>query len=116
MNDLEALTAANLQFIDAFRNGSWELLEPLLSPFFRYLDGRTGELWDLPRYVADLRNNPQPTIGIDQVVIHVDGTVAAVSARSFTRPGRYNRYVDTYERRGAQWLCFHACVWPLQGG
>src|SRR6266498_528932 len=30
-------------------------------------------------------------------------------------PGKYSRYVDTYERRGDRWFCVHACVWPLEG-
>ncbi len=113
MDDVRLLTEANLQFVDAFRKGRWELLRPLLSPDFRYLDGATGELWDLPRYQADLEQNPAPTIEIDQVVIHIDGDVAAVSARSCSHPGRYNRYVDSYQRRPTGWACFHACVWPL---
>jgi hypothetical protein len=46
-------------------------------------------------------------------VVHVDGDVAVVSARSSARPGRYSRYVDTYERRPEGWRCVHACVWPL---
>jgi len=61
-------------------------LQPILSPSFSYLDGATGEVWDRARYVADLRNG-QPTIGIDQVAVHVDGDVAVVLARSFTRAG-----------------------------
>lgn len=112
-DDVEVLTALNLRFIEAFRKGSWELLEPILSPGFAYLDGATGEVWDQDRYVADVRTG-LPTLDIDQVVVHVDGDTAVVSARSSTRPGRYNRYVDTYERRGGGWLCMHACVWPLQ--
>lgn len=48
MNDTEALTELNRRFIDAFRHGSWETLQPVLSPSFRYLDGATGELWGSP--------------------------------------------------------------------
>jgi hypothetical protein len=44
MDDLAALTDLNVQFIGAFRQGSWELLEPILSPSFSYLDGETGEV------------------------------------------------------------------------
>ncbi len=113
MNDVDVLTELNLRFVEAFRQGSWELLAPILSPSFSYLDGATGEVWDQDRYVKDLRSNPQPTIGIDQVVVHVDGDVGVVSARSSTEPGRFNRYVDTYERRDDGWACVHACVWPL---
>jgi hypothetical protein len=113
VDDRAALTELNLRFVDAFRRGSWELLAPILSPSFSYLDGATGEVWDRARYVADVRKG-QPTIGIDQVVVHVDGDVAVVSARSFTRPGMFNRYVDSYQRRANGWLCVHACVWPLR--
>ena len=113
MDDTAALVELNEQFIDAFRNGSWEQLEPVLSPGFSYLDGITGEVWEHERYVANLRANPSPALAIDQVVVHVDGDTAVVSARTSRRPGAYGRYVDTYERREGGWLCVHACVWPL---
>jgi hypothetical protein len=114
VDDTQALTKLNLQFIEAFRRGSWELLQPILSPAFAYLDGATGEVWSHERYVDNLRNNPVPALAIDQVAVHVDGDAAVVSARTSRQPGRYNRYVDTYERRDESWLCIHACVWPLQ--
>jgi hypothetical protein len=113
VNDTDVLRELNLQFIEAFRQGSWELLAPILSPSFSYLDGVTGEVWDHERYVADLRSNPSPALAIDQVVVHVDGDTAVVSARTSRRPDRYSRYADTYERREGGWLCVHACVWPL---
>jgi len=113
VDDVETLTKLNLQFIEAFRRGSWELLEPILSPSFSYLDGATGEVWEHERYVANLRDNPSPALAIDQLAIHVDGDTAVVSARTSRRPGEYGRYVDTYARRGDGWLCVHACVWPL---
>ena len=114
MDDTHALTSLNLQFIEAFRQGSWELLAPILSPSFAYLDGATGELWAHERYVDNLRSNASPSLSIDQVAVHVDGKTAVVSARTSRRPGSYSRYVDTYERRDGGWLCVHACVWPLQ--
>lgn len=113
MDDRTALTELNAQFVDAFRQGSWELLQPVLSPSFRYIDGATGELWEMTRYIEDLRTNPAPTIQVDQLVVHVDGDAAVVSARSFTRPDQFNRYVDSYERRSGGWVCYSACVWPL---
>jgi hypothetical protein len=113
-NETETLTELNRQFIEAFRQGSWELLEPILSPGFAYLDGATGEVWTHERYVADLRGHPSAALAIDQVVVHVDGNTAIVSARTSRQPGTYGRYVDTYERRESGWLCVHACVWPLQ--
>ncbi|HEX6869649.1 MAG TPA: DUF4440 domain-containing protein [Micromonosporaceae bacterium] len=112
--DIKALTELNAQFIDAFRQGDYEILRPILSPSFSYLDGATGEVWSMDRYIADVNSQPLTTIGIDQVAIHVDNDTAVVSARSFLTPGRYNRYVDTYERRPEGWRCVHACVWPLQ--
>jgi hypothetical protein len=60
MNDREdrkKLTGLNEQFIGAFRQGSWELLEPILSPSFSYLDGATGEVWSHERYVENLRSH-----------------------------------------------------------
>lgn len=113
MDDIEALTELNRRFIDAFRQGSWALLEPILSPSFSYLDGAIGDAWPIERYIADFDGKPAPTIDIDQLRVHVAGDTAVVSARSFTRPGRFNRYVDTYVRQENRWVCIHACVWPL---
>lgn len=114
MDDVKVLTELNEQFIEAFRRGSWELLQPVLSPSFSYLDGSTGEAWSQDRYIANLRAHPSPNLEFDQLAIHVDGDTAVVSARTSRTPGRYSRYVDTYERRAGGWLCVHACVWPLQ--
>jgi hypothetical protein len=111
--DIAALTERNAQFVDAFRKGQWTLLAPILTSGFSYLDGATGEVWPMERYIADLEAQPLPTIEIDQLRIHVDRDTAIVSARSSARPGRFNRYVDTYVRRNGGWLCVHACVWPL---
>jgi hypothetical protein len=91
VDDLTVLTDLNQRFVDAFGRGSWELLQQILSPGFSYLDGATGEVWPMDRYIADLEANPLPTIGIDQVLVHVDGHIAVVSARSFAHPGRFNR-------------------------
>jgi hypothetical protein len=113
VDDINALTELNRQFIDAFRQGSWELLEPILSPSFAYLDGATSEVWEHERYIENLRNNPSPSLSIDQLVVHVDGDTAVVSARTSRQPGRYGRYIDTYARRNGRWACVHACVWPL---
>jgi len=86
-----ALTKVNLQFIEAFRCGSWELLEPILSPPFSYLDGATGEVWAHERYVENLRRNPVPSLAIDQVSVPVDGDTAVVSARTSRQPGERSR-------------------------
>lgn len=114
MDDTMALTELNDRFIEAFRQGSWELLQPILSPSFAYLDGATGEVWAHERYVENLRDHPSPALAIDQVIVHVGGDIAVVSARTSRQPGRFSRYVDAYERRGVEWRCVHACVWPLQ--
>ncbi|MDQ2835973.1 MAG: nuclear transport factor 2 family protein [Actinomycetota bacterium] len=115
MNDTEVLTDLNRRFIDAFRKGSWELLEPILSPGFSYLDGRTGDVREVGPYADNLRGHPSPTLEIDEVVVHVDGDAAIVSARTSdaAQPGKHSRYLDTYQRRGEGWICVHACVWPL---
>ncbi len=113
MDDTQALTAHNLRFIEAFRHGSWLMLQPILSQSFSYLDGDTGEVWDMKRYIKDLQENPAPSLAIDQVVIHVANHTALVSARTSSRPDRHNRYVDTYHREGGEWRCVHACVWSL---
>jgi hypothetical protein len=113
VDDGQTLTELNVRFIEAFRQGSWELLAPVLSPSFAYLDGATGETWPHERYVDNLRGNPSPSLAIDQVVVHIDGHTGVVSARTSRAPGKFSRYLDTYERRGDGWLCVHACVWPL---
>jgi len=113
MDDVEELVLLNNQFIEAFRRGSWPTLEPILSENFRYLNGKTGEEWSIYEYAVDLASHPVPALAIDQVVVHVDGGTAIVSARSSSVAGRYSRYLDTYERRNGAWECVHACVWPL---
>lgn len=114
-DDTAILTDLNEQFIEAVRQGSWEMLEPILSASFSYLDGNTAEVQDLPPYREMIRSSPAPDLAIDQVAVHVDGDTAIVSARtsSATRPGRYSRYLDTYRRSGGGWVCVHACVWRL---
>jgi uncharacterized protein DUF4440 len=114
VDDVAALIAHNEHFIESWRRGSWECLREILGRDFGYLDGRTGEMWDQNRYVADLRATPVPTLVIDEVVMHVAGNIAAVSARTHSdnRPHRPNRYLDTYEHRDGRWQCVHACVWP----
>ena len=101
-DDEAVLRVLNEQFIEAFRRGSWELLEPILSSSFGYLDGATGEVRSHERYVENLESNPAPALAIDQVVVHVDGDTAVVSARTSRLPGRYGRYVDTYARRAGR--------------
>jgi hypothetical protein len=114
VDDVQVLAKLNDQFIEAFRQGCWEILKPILSPTFSYLDGATGEVWTHERYLHSLRSSPSPTLTIDELQIHVDGDTAVVSARTSRRPGRHSRYLDTYARRGGRWLCVHACVWSLQ--
>lgn len=97
MGDIETLKELNERFIQAFRLGCWELLQPILSPAFSYLDGATGEVWQKKRYIEDLRINPLPTLRIDEVVIHVAGDVAVASAPSSTSPARLT---DTSTRTG----------------
>jgi hypothetical protein len=113
MDDVTALLERNDRFIEAFRQGSWPMLQPILSDAFSYLAGDTGEVWSRERYIANLHGKPAPDLKIDQIAVHVDGNVAVVSARSHRGSGRVSRYVDTYERRGDHWLCVHACVWPV---
>jgi len=112
-DDEAVLRTLNEQFVDAVRQGSWETLEPILAKSFAYLDGATGDVWPHERYVDNLRANPFPALQVDQVVVHVDGDTAVVSARTSRGRGRYGRYVDTYTRGADGWECVHACVWPL---
>ena len=113
VDDIVRLRLLNDRFIEACRKGSWAMLQPVLSPEFRYLDGVTGEVWDMADYIAYLEANPAPSLTIDQVTISVASSTAVVSARTNHESGPSNRYVDTYQRDGDEWLCVHACVWPL---
>jgi hypothetical protein len=113
-DDVETLRELNDRFIAACRLGSWENLSKVLSERFAYVDGVTGERWDMPRYITDLREHPSPGLTVDQVVIHVAGETAGVSARSTAGTGRYNRYLDVYTRENGTWKCVQACVWPLR--
>jgi ketosteroid isomerase-like protein len=115
MDDVAVLRELNERFIEACRQGSWDMLAPILAPGFAYLDGNTGDTMDRELYAKAMQTGGDaPNLTIDQVVVHVDGDAAVVSARSSLMPGRYSRYVDSYERRDGQWLCYHATVWRLQ--
>jgi len=103
----------NRLFIEAWQRGAWEILDPIIAPEFQYLDGATGTVTVREAYGEDVRHGAQPTLKIDQIVVHQLGDVAIVSARSSASPGRYSRYVDTYVRTAGHWTCIHACVWPL---
>ena len=116
MDDIGRLAQLNDQFVDAWRKGAWEMLDPILAAGFQYLDGTTGQIIDRAAYADELRHGAQPNITFDQVVIHAIGDVAVVSARTSDRPGRHSRYIDTYERSENGWRCIHACVWPLREG
>jgi Domain of unknown function (DUF4440) len=113
VDDVEMLAEQNRRFIEACREGSWPMLQRVLAPTFSYLDGATGEVWDMDRYIADLQDNPASSLVIDQIVIQVASVTAVVSARSHSDKNGSNRYLDTYEWNGESWLCVHACVWPL---
>jgi hypothetical protein len=113
VDDVEILTERNEHFVEACRRGSWEMLEPILSPSFSYLDGASGEVWEISRYIEAVRANAASSLRIDQVAIHVAGDTAVVSARALKSPITSNRYLDTYERRDGEWLCVHSSVWPL---
>jgi Domain of unknown function (DUF4440) len=113
LTDLEQLTAHNERFVEATRRGTWAILQPVLAPLFEHLDGATGEVWEIDRYMRHLRHNPAPTLRVDQLVIHINGNTASVSARSLRLPATTFRYLDTYERRDGEWLCVHSCRWPV---
>jgi hypothetical protein len=115
MDDVAVLTDHNRRFIDACRHGSWTMLEPLLSGSFTYLDGATGEMWDLNRYAKGLTGNPLPALIVGQLVIHVDGDTAIVSARS-----RPRTTTATWSVTGAAATIGCACTpacdrWPAAG-
>lgn len=114
-DDVAVLTELNERFIEAVRRGSWEMLSPILSSGFSYLNGATGEVVERGPYREMIESGPVPELVIDQVVVQVDGDTAVVSARTSapSRPGRHSRYLDTYARADGGWLCTHACVWPL---
>ena len=113
MDDVAQLTELNLRFIEAFRQGSWKLLEPILAPTFVYLNGKSGEVQQLPDYIDDLEGRPLPALAIDEVAVHVDGDTGFVSARTTGGSNRFSRYLDTYARSDEGWVCVHASVWPL---
>lgn len=113
-DDLTQLRDLNDRFIEACRKGSWEDLKPVLSDRFVYLDGGTGARWEMSRYIDDLRENPLPSLTIDQVDIHVVGDTAGVSARTTAGTGSFNRYLDVYTREVDGWRCVQASVWPLR--
>jgi Domain of unknown function (DUF4440) len=113
VNDLDQLTERNEQFVEACRKGSWAILQRIVAPTFSHLDGASGEVWEIDRYIRHLRHHPAPALRVDQLVIHIDGNTAAVSARSLRLPATTHRYLNTYVRRDGEWLCVHGCTWPV---
>lgn len=112
--DEQTIRVLNDRFIAACAAGSWEMLRPVLSESFAYVDGETGEAWDHERYVASIADDRSPDLTIDQVVIRVVGDVACVSARTSNGTGRHNRYADIYARGPGGWACVQAMVWPTE--
>ena len=53
MDDRVQLAARNEEFIVACRAGSWKRLRPILDGQLGYLDGGTGQVWDVGRDAAD---------------------------------------------------------------
>lgn len=62
MDDRAILARQNETFIEACRRGSWSMLKAILSDSFSYLDGSTGEVWDMGRYISELEGNPAPAL------------------------------------------------------
>jgi hypothetical protein len=114
VDDKDALLELNSTFIDAWRRGSWETIDPILASSFEYLDGQTGKVANRASYASSLRSGAAPTIEFDEVRIHVVDDTAIVSARTTRDHSAYRRYVDTYARIDDRWLCVHACVWHVQ--
>ena len=114
MDDLQELTVLNDRFIAACRAGSWNDLSQILSSRFRYVDGVTGSCWEMDRYIEDLSSHPNPELSIDQVVVHLAGDTAGVSARTSNGTGSHHRYLDIYARESGEWKCVQACVWPAE--
>jgi hypothetical protein len=54
MDDISTLAEHNTRFIQACRQGSWEVLQPLLTRSCSYLDGATGKPSDMERYIKDV--------------------------------------------------------------
>ena len=95
---------------DRARGSSSSRSSPLRSAISTARPARCGRTSDMSRISGV---TPLGGLSIDQVVVHVDGNTAVVSARSSRKAGSYSRYVDGYERRNGGWVCIHACVWPL---
>ncbi len=53
VDDRVQLAARNEEFIVAGRAGSWKRLRPILDGQLGYLDGGTGQVWDVGRDAAD---------------------------------------------------------------
>ncbi len=76
VDDVEVLATLNERFVDAFRKGSWQLLEPILAPGFSYLDGATGRR---------LRPKLRSTRAVQSLCRHVRTTRGRVALRPCLR-------------------------------
>jgi hypothetical protein len=99
MDDSKTLTELNERFVDAFRKGSWELLQPILSPGFSYLDGATGELWPIDRYIANLKANPSRLSTLTRCAS--TSTVTRRSSRRAAPPGPVSSTATSTPTRAA---------------
>jgi hypothetical protein len=83
VDDIETLTELNRRFIEAFRRVPGNTFSRSFRR--RSLTERShGGGVDARAVPGDPQNNPQPALGIDQVVVHVDGDVGVVSNRAPT--------------------------------
>lgn len=111
-DDIATLTALNAKFIGAWQVGSLEDLDAVLDTEFVVLDGITGEVTDRAAYRAGMAG-PNPTLAVDQVVVHVTGDTAVVSGRTTRDGASYRRYVDVYRRGPDGWTCVFGCPWSI---
>jgi hypothetical protein len=114
VDDTKSIIGLNNQFIEAFRHGSWDLLAPILSPSFVYLDGNTGDVTDRDTYAKTWTAIRFPSSSSTR-----SWCMSTVTRRSCppvrrSSPVVTSRYVDSYERRDSRWTCSHAYVWRLQ--
>jgi hypothetical protein len=114
MNDLETLTALNLDYVNSVQLSDTERFDEILSDDFLNTNP-DGSLVDRARFLAQIAPKAKISgLKCHDVNVRLMGDFAVIHARtSYTlpdgRPGS-GRYTDIWARRGGKWLCVAAQV------
>ena len=114
MNDLDTLTALNLDYVNSVQRSDTKRFDEILSDDFLNTNP-DGSLADRAGFQAQIAPKAKISgLTCHDVNVRVMGDFAIIHARtSYTQPdGRSGsgRYTDIWAKRGGKWLCVTAQV------